>query len=160
MQRRIQDCCNIQGGTLCDNIYRLEAVKYYHKDSTLDVAAVLDPPLMWIKTWLIVKHLTNGCYRSSHSEVFLGKGVLLICSKFTGEPPCRSAISIKLQSNFIEITYWHGCSPVNLLHIFRTPFSYYWNHTLAWVFSCEFAAYFQNNFFLLLKSHFGMGVLL
>ena len=23
--------------------------------------------------------------------------------------------------NFIEITLWHGCSPVNLLHIFRTP---------------------------------------
>ena len=25
-------------------------------------------------------------------------------------------------SNFIEITLRHGCSPVNLLHIFRTPF--------------------------------------
>ena len=22
----------------------------------------------------------------------------------------------------------------------------YWNHTLAWVFSCEFATYFQNTF--------------
>ena len=29
----------------------------------------------------------------------------------------------KLQSNFTEITLWHGCSPVNFLHIFRTPFS-------------------------------------
>ena len=28
----------------------------------------------------------------------------------------------KLQSNFIEITLWHECSPENLLHIFRTPF--------------------------------------
>ena len=26
------------------------------------------------------------------------------------------------QSNFIEITIRHGSSPVNLLHIFRTPF--------------------------------------
>ena len=26
------------------------------------------------------------------------------------------------QSNFIEITLQHGCFPVNLLHIFRTPF--------------------------------------
>ena len=25
-----------------------------------------------------------------------------------------------LQSNFVEITLQHGCSPVNLLHIFRT----------------------------------------
>ena len=24
--------------------------------------------------------------------------------------------------NFIEITLWHRCSPVNVLHIFRTPF--------------------------------------
>ena len=30
---------------------------------------------------------------------------------------------MKIQSNFIEITLWYGCSPVNLLHIFRTPFS-------------------------------------
>ena len=28
----------------------------------------------------------------------------------------------KLQSNFIEIILRHGCSPVNLFHIFRTPF--------------------------------------
>ena len=26
-----------------------------------------------------------------------------------------------LLCNFIEITLWHGCSTVNLLHIFRTP---------------------------------------
>ena len=31
-------------------------------------------------------------------------------------------VSIKLFCNFIEITPRHGCSPVNLLHIFRTPF--------------------------------------
>ena len=24
--------------------------------------------------------------------------------------------------SFIESALWHGCSPVNLLHIFRTPF--------------------------------------
>ena len=51
-------------------------------------------------------------YGSSHSEVFLGKGVLKICSKFTGEYPCRSPYRFALR---------HGCSPVNLLHIFRTP---------------------------------------
>ena len=61
-------------------------------------------------------------YRSNHPEVFLGKGVLKICRKFTVEHPCRSAISIKLQTNFIEIAFRHGGSPANLLHIFRTPF--------------------------------------
>ena len=43
----------------------------------------------------------------------LGKGVLKICNKFTGEHPCRSVISMKFR---------YGCSPLNFLHIFRTPF--------------------------------------
>ena len=60
--------------------------------------------------------------RSSRSEVFLVKGVLKTCSKYTGEHPRQSVISIKLQSDFIEIAPRHRCSPVNLLHIFRTPF--------------------------------------
>ena len=61
--------------------------------------------------------------RSSHPEVFLKKGVLNICSKFTGEYPCRSVIAIKLLCHFIEITLRHECSQVNLLHMFRTPFT-------------------------------------
>ena len=73
-------------------------------------------------------------YRSSHPEVFLGKAVLKICSKFTGEHTCRSVISIKLQSNFIEITLRHGCSPVNLLHIFRATFL---KNTSGWLLLCE-----------------------
>ena len=60
--------------------------------------------------------------RSSGPEVFLRKGVLKPCSKFTGEQPCLSVISIKFQRNFIEITLRHGCSLVIFLHIFRTPF--------------------------------------
>ena len=77
----------------------------------------------------ILLQLTHFCFlrliltitiaRSSYPEVFLEKGVLKICSKFTGERPYRSVI---LQSNFIEITRLHVCSPVNLLHIFRPPF--------------------------------------
>ena len=90
---------------------------------------------------------------SSHPEMFLGKGVLKICRKFTRERPCRSMISIKLQSNFMKITLRHGRSPVIYR---RTPMpkydfskvanQLYWNHTTAWVFSCKFAAYFQNTF--------------
>ena len=69
-------------------------------------------------------------YRSRVREVFLEKGSLKICSKFTGEYLCQSAISIKLQSNFIEITLRHGCSPVNLLHIFTRTFS---KNTSRWM---------------------------
>ena len=64
--------------------------------------------------------------RSSRPEVFFGKGVLKICSKFTGKHPCRNAIS----RNFIEIALRHGCSPVNLLHISRTPFP---RNTSGWL---------------------------
>ena len=43
------------------------------------------------------------------SDVFFWKGFLKIWSKFTGESPWRSAISIKLLCNFIEITLRHRC---------------------------------------------------
>ena len=62
-------------------------------------------------------------FRSSRPEMFLGKDVLKICSKFAGEHPCQSAISIKLLCNFIEIALRHGRFLVNLLRIFRTPFA-------------------------------------
>ena len=58
------------------------------------------------------RRMVNTLARSSHPEVFLRKSVLKICNKFTGEHPCRSVISIPR----------HGCSSVNLQHIFRTPF--------------------------------------
>ena len=61
--------------------------------------------------------------RSSHPEMFLRKGVLKICSKFTGEHTSRSVISIQLLRDLTEIALRHECSPANLLHIFRTHFS-------------------------------------
>ena len=42
------------------------------------------------------RSLIRQIFRSSSPEVFLGKGVLKICSKYTGEHPCRRTISIKL----------------------------------------------------------------
>ena len=75
--------------------------------------------LLWHWWWIIIRQQDT---RSSPPETFLGKGVPKICSKFTGENPCRSEISIKLESNFIEIKLRYECSPVNLLRIFRAPF--------------------------------------
>ena len=37
--------------------------------------------------------------------------------------PWRNFNKVALLCNFIEITLRHGCSPVNLLHIFRTAFT-------------------------------------
>ena len=50
--------------------------------------------LTCIKLPLLTKYIT------SHSEVFLRKGVLNISSKLTREHPYRSVISVKLQSHF------------------------------------------------------------
>ena len=47
--------------------------------------------------------------------MFLRKGVLKICSKFTGAYRCRSAISIKLLCNKVAF-------PVNFANIWRTSF--------------------------------------
>ena len=69
--------------------------------------------------------------RSSRPEVILGKGVLKIYRKFTGEQPYQSVVPIKLLCNFIEIALHHGCSPVGLLRTFRTPFP---KNTSGWLF--------------------------
>ena len=54
------------------------------------------------------------------SKGVLGKRCSKNMQQFTGEHPRGSAISIKLQTNFIKITLWHRCFSVNLLHIFKT----------------------------------------
>ena len=89
------------------------------------ISSVLIVSRMMFLTTLSKNLRTWSCnYRSSPSEVFYEKGVPKICSIFTGQHPCQSVISIKFQSNFIEMTLWHVCS-----------------------FSCKFTAYFHNTFY-------------
>ena len=64
-----------------------------------------------------------GLHKNTNCVFPLRKDVLKICSKFKGEHPCQSVMSMKLLCKFIEIALRHRCSPVNLLHIFKTPFS-------------------------------------
>ena len=87
--------------------------------------------------------------RSSPPEVFLGKGVLKISSKYTRENPCRSVILIKLLCNFIEITLRHGCSHVNLLDTFRTSFSKNTSGGLLLIYQCQI--YMINSIIRLIK---------
>ena len=63
--------------------------------------------------------------RSSHPEVFLGKGVLKICSKFIGEYPCRSEICAFSEHLFLG-TPLDGCFVIschqlhqNIMHLSR-----------------------------------------
>ena len=64
---------------------------------------------------LLEKQLTTwSCYQKQPS-----RGVL---RKRCFENMQQSYRTTPMQSNFSEITLWHWCSPVSLLHIFRTPF--------------------------------------
>ena len=79
---------------------------------------------------LNIRHFSLYGYRSSPPEVFLGKGILKICSKFTGENMqqiYRRTPMLKCDFNIVALQL-------------------YWNHTSAWVSSCKLAAYFQNTF--------------
>ena len=74
-----------------------------------------------------IKHFseqTSQLQKQPSRGVFRKRCSIYRC-KFTGEHPwpCRSMISIKFLCNVIEITLWRGFSPVNFLHLFRTPFS-------------------------------------
>ena len=78
------------------------------------ISSSLDTLICYINTpWNFAR---NNSTRSSPPEVFLSKGNLKICRKFTGEPPCQSVISVKLLC------------------------------TLVWMLFCKFYACFQNMF--------------
>ena len=101
------------------------------------------------KCELTQRNIFDWILRSNHPEVFLGNGVLKICRKFARENLCWSAISIKLLCNFIEIPLRHACSPVNLLHIFRTP---YLKSTSEWLLLSIVTRLGNKYFWLLLNS--------
>ena len=55
---------------------------------------------------VLIKNIDKNSYvRSSHPEVFLGKGILKTCSKFTGEHPYC----------FTEVKIWHDSQKSFLL---------------------------------------------
>ena len=84
--------CNITASH-CNEVWVLEIillapgkdvyVRSSHPEVFLDVYVRKRHPEVFLDVYV----------RSSHPEVFLGKGVLKICNRFTGEHPCRSAIS-------------------------------------------------------------------
>ena len=112
------------------NPLRPANVHHFSNPKSWMTSYVMQTVLTRFNRKLLFEQRTITLFRSSPSEVYLRKGVLKICSKFEGEHPCRSAISIKLQCNFIEIALRHGCSPSNLLQIFRAAFH---KNTTGWL---------------------------
>ena len=98
-----------------------------NNEKVCDTSSPAWPLAHWNQLTTFLKNVILAWYgltwnRGSHPWVFIGKGVLKICSKFTGEHQCRSVILIKLLEQL------------------------YWNCNWTWVFSCKFAAYLQNIF--------------
>ena len=96
-------------------------LKYFSHFHGVPSSSVQSKISMWCK-WcydVLTCIWKMALYKSNHSELFLGKGVLKICDIFTGEHSWRSAISIK----FIEIKLRLGCSAVNLPHVFSEHLS-------------------------------------
>ena len=78
---------------------------------------------MIVATYTILTKLKNQTFvpnfRSSHPEVFLEKFVLKICNKIYRRTPMPKCNFNKIT---LQIALRHGCSPANVLHIFRKSF--------------------------------------
>ena len=69
--------------------------------------SVYDSLRLFKFSYVLLGVFNPNSYRSSRSEVFLVKGVLKICSKFTGEHPCRSVISTsKVYVKLLKLFYF------------------------------------------------------
>ena len=71
---------------------------------------------------------TTRNFRNSRPKVFLGKGVLKICSKFTGEHPCWSVISIKVARQLATLKSFQSFSKGNLKC--KSLFNFCLNHKI------------------------------
>ena len=70
------------------------------------------------------------CYNITVIQEQPSTGVLRKSCSENMQQIYRRKPMLKLLCNFIEITLRHACFPVNLLHIFRTPFS---KNTAGWL---------------------------
>ena len=109
----LKNFASFAGKHLCGSVFLIKL--HFQSPATLSKrdfnTAVLLSLLQNVQEQLFLQNTSAGCFcykktsgktiflsleqifRSSHPKLFLGNGVLKICKKFTGEHPCRSAIS-------------------------------------------------------------------
>ena len=66
-------------------------------------------------------------------------------SKSSQKQPFRGIPEKRCSENMQQI---YRRTPMSKCDFNKVALQHYWNHTLAWAFSCKFAAYFQNTFSL------------
>ena len=105
---RLRVCCKI-----LKRLFNLVmAIALVWRNQSTDFQCVLNTWVLHAENIVFNTPNINKNFKSSPPEVFLRE--LKICRKYTGVHPC--------DFNKVAKQLRHGCSPVNLLHIFRTPF--------------------------------------
>ena len=122
------------------------------------------PPLSRMSWKFFASHLVSTTCKLTHlpfltlTSIIVQLGTAL--NSLYQKQPSRGGFlvfrkyAVNLQENtcaevqFIELALWHGCSPVNLLHIFRTPFP---KNTSRWRCFCWIPS-LRNKSFILCES--------
>ena len=60
------------------------------------------------------------------------------------EQPPRRVLKKRFSENMQQM---YRRTPIPMCNFNKVALQLFWNHTLAWVFSCTFDSYFQNTFF-------------
>ena len=97
---------------ICGKKLFLKISKYSQENTCVGFSFLIKFVMVFSKSVLTLQ--------KQSSRYFLRKSCSENMHQIYKRTPCRSVISIKLPYNSIEIIFWHGCSPVNLLRSFTT----------------------------------------
>ena len=118
-------------------------MKFYIKD----FFSKCDQILSFLGIWLLKKSLMeNFSFCAVHQRQWKGFFLNVSVAKQLGR------LSNELHESTFEDPYHISCESTNLFEVSHNRYRWNiqkeidWNHSSAWVFSCKFAAYFQNTF--------------
>ena len=140
----------------CHVCWKYQFIFFKHKldDLFSETNRELNEISLWLKANKLSLNLTKAKYSLFHAaskKIFLREplpswkwiilplnlGILL-------KQPPRGVLKKSCSENKQQI---YRRTPMPKCDFNKVTLQIYWNHTSAWVFSCNFAAYFQNTFY-------------
>ena len=117
----------------CDNLYYIlkhfvDIYKFFIHVLSIKVKSILQARVTKTRQLVVRKNVSSLIFYGQTGQKQSSRGVLKnrcyenMQQIYRGHS-CRSVISIKLLCNFIEITFWYGCSPINFAAYFQNTFS-------------------------------------
>ena len=97
-----------------------------------------------LRPWLEKECLGPGSVSMSPLSMIIQEASQIYSSKFYQKEPSRGVLSKRCSENMQQI---YRRTPMPKCDFSKATLQFYWNCTLAWVFCCIFAAYFQNVFY-------------